>query len=250
VEIRNPNRPLFKGILSLDAFSSYAKNPTIRKFFSEFRWTDELGSGVKNVKKYLKIYANGAKPIFIEDDKFRVIVPLSCPVFGHKAEKIISFLGYDEKKFPENSLAELRQLPLQQNLDEIEDTDMFLFQKGSGWMERGSKLKTIRLQKISKLEFDDFQKGSSLAEKGVKLLPKRTINILKLLIISLTPMKVEDLMQFMSFGSRDKFREQYLNLLRKEGLIDQTIRDKPNSPDQKYILTEKGKMFLGGFEIE
>ncbi len=64
-------------------------------------------------------------------------------------------------------MAELRQLPLLQNLDEIEDTDMFLFQKGSGWMEKGSKLKSIRLQKTSKLEFDDFQKGSSLAEKGV-----------------------------------------------------------------------------------
>jgi predicted transcriptional regulator len=176
--------------------------------------------------------------------------PFSCPVFGAKAEKIISFLGFDIENFPDKALSELKQLPLLQKLEEIEDTDMFLFQKGSGWMERGSKLKTIRLQKISKLEFDDFQKGSSLAEKGVKLLPKRTINILKLLIISLTPMKVEDLMQFMSFGSRDKFREQYLNLLRKEGFIDQTIRDKPNSPDQKYILTEKGKMFLGGFEIE
>jgi hypothetical protein len=40
------------------------------------------------------------------------IVPLSYPVFGHKAEKIISFLGYDGKNFPENSLSELRQLPL------------------------------------------------------------------------------------------------------------------------------------------
>jgi hypothetical protein len=30
-------------------------------------------------------------------------------------------------------LAELRQLPLLQKHDEIEDTDMFLFQKGSGW---------------------------------------------------------------------------------------------------------------------
>jgi ATP-dependent DNA helicase RecG len=250
VEISNPNKPLFKGVLSLDAFSPYAKNPTIRKFFSEFRWTDELGSGVKNVKKYLKIYANGAKPIFIEDDKFRAIIPLSCPVFGDKAEKIISFLGFDKENFPENSLAELKQLPLLQKLDEIEDTDMFLFQKGSSWVEKGSKLKTIRFQKISKLEFDDFKKGSSLAEKGVKLLPKRTINILKLLMISLVPMKVEELMQFMSFGSRDKFREQYLNLLRKEGLVEQTIRDKPNSPEQKYMLTEKGKMFLGGFEIE
>jgi ATP-dependent DNA helicase RecG len=249
VEIINPNKPLFKGVLSLDTFSPYAKNPTIRKFFSEFRWTDELGSGVKNVKKYLKIYANGAKPIFIEDDKFRAIIPLSCPVFGDKAEKIISFLGFDKENFPEKTLSELCQLPLLQKLFEIKDTDLFLFQKGSSWVEKGSKLKTIRFQKINKLGFDDFQKGSSLAEKGVKLLSKRTLNILKLLMVSLVPMKVEEMMQLMSFGSRDKFREQYLNLLRKEGLVEQTIKEKPNSPDQKYMLTEKGKMFLGGFEI-
>ncbi|MCK9422123.1 MAG: putative DNA binding domain-containing protein [Bacteroidales bacterium] len=250
VEVSNPNKPLFKGVLSLDAFNPYAKNPTIRKFFSEFRWTDELGSGVKNVKKYLKIYANGAKPVFIEDDKFRAIIPLLCPVFGDKAEKIISFLGFEKENFPEKALTGLKQLPLLQKLDEIEDTDLFLFQKGSSWVEKGSKLKTIRFQKINELKIDDFKKGVSLAEKGVKLLPKRTQNILKLLLISLTPMKVEEMMQLMSFGSRDKFREQYLNLVRKEGLVEQTIKDKPNSPDQKYVLTEKGKMFFGGFEIE
>ena len=74
--------------------------------------------------------------------------PFSCPVFGAKAEKIISFLGFDIENFPDKALSELKQLPLLQKLEEIEDTDMFLFQKGSGWMERGSKLKTIRLQKI------------------------------------------------------------------------------------------------------
>ncbi len=53
-----------------------------------------------------------------------------------------------------------------------------------------------------------------------------------------------------SDSSIDAIHALAKDLLRKEGFIDQTIKDKPNSPDQKYILTEKGKMFLGGFEIE
>jgi ATP-dependent DNA helicase RecG len=249
VEISNPNKPLFKGVLSLDTFSPYAKNPAIRKFFSEFRWTDELGSGVKNVKKYLKIYTNGAKPIFIEDDKFRTIIPLSCPVFGDKAELVFSFVGLDMKTMPNGILEEMKQLALSPQFTEIDDPDTFLFQKGSSWMGKGVKLTNLRMNKISDLQYGDFKKGASGEEKGGKLLPKRTVTILKLLMICIVPIKIEEMKQIMSFGSRDKLRELYLNPLRKEGVIETTLRDKPNSPEQKYILTEKGRMFLGGFEI-
>jgi ATP-dependent DNA helicase RecG len=249
VEISNPNKPLFKGVLSLDAFSPYAKNPTIRKFFSEFRWTDELGSGVKNVKKYLAIYANGAKPIFIEDDKFRTIIPLACPVFGDKAELVLSFVGLDITTLPKGILEEMKQLALLLQFAELDDPDTFLFQKGSSWVEKGVKLKNLRMNRINNIQFSDFQKGVSWVEKGVKLLPKRTVTILKLLMICLAPIKIEEMKQLMSFGSRDKLRELYLNPLRKEGVIETTLREKPNSPEQKYILTEKGRMYLGGFEI-
>ena len=107
---------------------------------------------------------------------------------------------------------------------------------------------------IGGAEIDDpdtflFQKGSSWVEKGGKLLPKRTITLLKLMMICLVPNKIEEMKQIMSFGSRDKLRELYLNPLRKEGFIETTNKDKPNSPEQKYILTEKGRMFLGGFEV-
>ena len=93
------------------------------------------------------------------------------------------------------------------------------------------------------------EKGSSLAEKGVKLLPKRTLTILKVLMICLLPAKVEEMKQILSFGSLDKLRELYLNPLRKDGLIEITVKDKLNSPEQKYRLTEKGRLFLGEFEI-
>jgi ATP-dependent DNA helicase RecG len=237
-------------VLSLDAFSPYAKNPAIRKFFSEFRWTDELGSGVKNVKKYLKIYANGAKPVFIEDDKFLTIIPLSNPVFGDKAELVLSFVGLDIASLPKELPEEMRQLSLLPEFSEIDDPDTFLFQKGSSWVEKGGKLEKLRMNNINELQFGDFQKGGSWAEKGGKLFPKRTLNILKALIICLIAVKLEELRVMMGYGSLEKLRELYLNPLRNEGIVETTIKDKPNAPEQKYILTEKGRMFLGGFEVK
>jgi ATP-dependent DNA helicase RecG len=38
--------------------------------------SEELGSGVLNVSKYLPFYSKGAKPRFIEGDPFRTIIPL------------------------------------------------------------------------------------------------------------------------------------------------------------------------------
>ena len=54
----------------------YPKNPAIAKFFREIGLADELGSGVKNVNKYLKIYSGG-EPEFVEGDIFKQILPIS-----------------------------------------------------------------------------------------------------------------------------------------------------------------------------
>lgn len=44
--------------------------------FKEIGWLDELGSGVRNIYKYNKIYS-GADTEFIEGDVFRTIIPLN-----------------------------------------------------------------------------------------------------------------------------------------------------------------------------
>ena len=126
---------------------------------------------------------------------------------------------------------------------------MFLFQMGSSLVEKGSKLNNIRMNEIKDIHVNDFQKGASLAEKGRKLLSKRNITLLSVIAMCVNPVKINDLLTVLKFHSRDRFRELYLTPLRHCALIEQTIKDKPNSPDQKYMLTEKGKMFIGGFEV-
>jgi ATP-dependent DNA helicase RecG len=57
-------------------FTPFPKNPLLANFFINIGRADVLGSGVKNLYKYTKIYSGG-EPELIEGDVFRAIVPLS-----------------------------------------------------------------------------------------------------------------------------------------------------------------------------
>ena len=58
---------------------------------------DELGSGVRNVFKYTGIFSNGGNPQFIEDDVFKLIIPVTAQVTAHataqadREKEIVSF---------------------------------------------------------------------------------------------------------------------------------------------------------------
>lgn len=88
-----------------------------------------------------------------------------------------------------------------------------------------------------------------MEEKGVKLLKNRGKNILRILLFLMEPISMEKLMEKMQFSSRSSLRDDYVKPLRDHGLIELTKTNKPRDPYQKYVISEKGKMFLGGFEI-
>ena len=96
VFIENSNRPHGNGIIDPEDFSPFPKNPAIAKFFKEIGWVDELGSGVRNIYKYNKIYS-GADPMFVEEDIFKTIIPLIPQTDEHvniqkdNTEEILSF---------------------------------------------------------------------------------------------------------------------------------------------------------------
>ncbi len=73
----NPNKPNVKGNLLPDDFNPLPKNPNIRGFFKAMGWSDEIGSGVRNVNKYLKLYIDTDElPKFNEDNVFTTTIPL------------------------------------------------------------------------------------------------------------------------------------------------------------------------------
>lgn len=71
----NANRAKMIGKINVDFYEPYPKNPKIAKIFKEIGLDDELGSGVRNMVKYTKIYYGGI-PEFKEDDIFKTNVPL------------------------------------------------------------------------------------------------------------------------------------------------------------------------------
>jgi ATP-dependent DNA helicase RecG len=72
----NWNKALRHGRIDPENFNPYPKNPILARFFVNIGLADQLGSGVRSLYKYTKIYSGG-EPELIEGDIFKTIVPLS-----------------------------------------------------------------------------------------------------------------------------------------------------------------------------
>lgn len=71
----NWNRAQRIGRIEPQDFTPYPKNPILANFFVNIGYADSLGSGVRNLYKYTKIYSGG-EPNFEEGDVFKLTVPL------------------------------------------------------------------------------------------------------------------------------------------------------------------------------
>lgn len=71
----NWNRARRIGRIELQDFTPYPKNPLLAKFFVNIGYADALGSGVRNLYKFTRIYSGG-EPDFEEGDVFKLTVPL------------------------------------------------------------------------------------------------------------------------------------------------------------------------------
>ena len=71
----NANKVLQPGHITLKNLCPRAKNPVIADFFQAVGRADELGSGVRNLYKYVTLYS-GAEPVFDEEDVFTLTIPL------------------------------------------------------------------------------------------------------------------------------------------------------------------------------
>lgn len=281
VNITNPNKPLFHGIIDPAGFNPYPKNPNIRKFFTAFGWTDEIGSGIRNTSKYLPLYSGGAKPVFWEDDTFKTIIPLKSVSLGLFANELHSWLELPTDAF-EHVKTGLSGITLPADLDDSSWIDVLLHLVQS-WHQKGIRLDSLNwpenqyldkeLNKIitrwqtvevpssfkegamldNKISVDYqlninnyFKQVPSSLEKGVKLLVRKSLNLISILVMTTEPVKIETMMAWMQYKKRQSFREIYLIPLQQAKLISKTNPEKSKDPNQKYIITPQGKAFLGG----
>lgn len=112
--VENANRATKEGFITVDNLEPNPKNPLIASFFRNIGYADQLGSGVRKLFKYSKYYS-GKDPLFVEDDVFRIIVPLDDAYsfdYGIEAgsSKVIEINNADKMpinadKTPVNSLS-------------------------------------------------------------------------------------------------------------------------------------------------
>lgn len=73
--VENANRAVREGVITPENLEPNTQNPIIASFFRNIGYSDQLGSGVRNLFKYTKLYS-GKDPEFKEGDVFRITVPL------------------------------------------------------------------------------------------------------------------------------------------------------------------------------
>jgi ATP-dependent DNA helicase RecG len=93
----NWNRSNTHGRINPDDFTPLSKNPLIAKFFMNIGRADQLGSGVRNLYKYTKIYSGG-EPELIEGDVFKTIIPLAATSEKQANNERIQANSTSEKK--------------------------------------------------------------------------------------------------------------------------------------------------------
>lgn len=107
----NWNRSHRSGRIELEDFTPYPKNPILANFFVNIGYADALGSGVRNLYKFTKIYSGG-EPDFEEGDIFKLTVPIgraeSVRTRFHLTERQNTILGMlqDDDTLQVNDIAE------------------------------------------------------------------------------------------------------------------------------------------------
>lgn len=102
----NANRAFRYGIITPANLEPQPKNPIIADFFHQIRLADELGSGVRNIFHYGRIYS-GADPVFEEDDIFKISVPLNDEYSADRAVDRVLPQGTTPETNRENLLKKL-----------------------------------------------------------------------------------------------------------------------------------------------
>jgi len=244
VVVKNPNKALFYGSIDLDSFNPCPKNPMIRKFFNILGWADELGSGIRNTNKYLKIYVPGAKPLFLENDTFVTEIPLlhiSMAIFYNKIAKWLN-LNDEIRDILKHNLNDI-SLKTKMNNATWEEVLLNLV---LSWNLNGTKFKNLDWPKNQPITENEIKKVLSWQENDTKIIHKKSGYLIRILFLSIKPVALEQLMLWLHYSNKNSFRKNYLQPLLNEGFIKMTKPDAIKAPDQKYVITEKGKQFLNG----
>ena len=248
VEATNPNRMRFRGPLDLETFNAEPKNPNIRAFFNILTWADEIGSGVKNMNKFVNSYTGGAHPMFIEDEPFLSVIPMVIFQVGDQYELYLLLSQLPEESLNTDKIDRLKSLPLDLSLKEISDWDELALKLVGSWKEKSGGLANFRFLINNYVSIDELKKVGSWDEKSGELLKKRARVLLSTLLLTILPVSLEELAEALGYKSKERYRDDYVKPLKDNGLIEYTL-EQANDPNQQYQITQRGINYLVGSPI-
>jgi len=145
-----------------------------------------------------------------------------------------------------------------------EDAGSGFYKIYTNWQKAGFNKPAInsnRRENFFKIEFN-FQPisqkapswhrvGTKLSPTWAQLGPKLGLSwdqAFKVLELCEKPVLITEIMESLDWKHRTKFRNKFIHPMLEAELIKMTIPDKPQSPNQQYVITEKGKELLKELE--
>ncbi len=170
VTIENWNKTHQIGRINPENFSPFPKNPTIARFFKELGRVDELGSGVRNTYKYVRLYTPNKEPQFLENDIFKTIIPL--PTNDYVSDQVNDYVS-DQVKPAENELMILEYAQTPKSKKDILENVLHLKNHTDNYkkhvailIEKGFLARTIpQKPKNPNQKYITTKKGMSLLQK-------------------------------------------------------------------------------------
>jgi ATP-dependent DNA helicase RecG len=215
VVFENANRPHGYGLIDPNTFTPFPKNPIIARLFKEIGFADELGSGVRNLFKYTAIYSQSGNPQLIEDDIFKIIIPITEQVTEQDIEKITE---------------QVTEQVTEQDIEKI--TEQATEQATEQDIEKITEQATEQVT-----EQATEQVTEQATEQDIEKITEQV-----LLKYCMIPRSTKEIMDFARLKHREHFRSEILKPLLERKLLFMTIPEKPNSPKQKYY-SKKNEFF-------
>src|SRR5699024_2776168 len=131
---------------------------------------------------------------------------------------------------------------------EAENKEEVIIELVGSWAEKSGELKNIRFLINNELLNNALKKGGSWAEKSGELLKRRGKVLLNTLLLTISPISLEELTAILGYKSKERYREDYIKSLKDNDFISYTL-ERANDPNQQYKITQKGINFLTGNPI-
>lgn len=128
----------------------------------------------------------------------------------------------------------------------IEQVDSLIQSLIPSWNEKDTKLNFGKASIEEDQLLESIKKIPSWDQKGTNLLSNRSLYLFSILIPTTEPIKLQKFMDWIDYKFRKTFNDLYMDPLMKVGFVTRTIQDKPKDPEQKYVITESGRLFLVG----